>query len=53
MSRFLKVLGVMGMSSVYLMQAPCTTTGGGVSILPNTSGSTISGYVTSLTGGLI
>jgi hypothetical protein len=52
MSRFLKVLGVVGLSSVYLMQAPCTTVGGGVSILPNVGG-LIVGQISALTGGLI
>jgi len=52
MSRFLKVLGVMGMSSVCLMQLPCTQTGGGVSILPNVGG-VIASTISTLTGGLI
>jgi len=55
MSRFLKVLVVVGMSSVYLMQAPCTTIGPGgvgVSILPNVGG-LIVGQISALTGGLI
>jgi len=38
MTRFFKVLFVTGLSSVYLMQAPCTFTGNGFSILPNISG---------------
>lgn len=39
MSRLRKILGVVGLSSVYLMQAPCFTSpnGGGVNILPNIS----------------
>jgi len=52
MSRFLKVLGVVGVSSVYLMQVPCTTTGGGVSILPNIGGLIVA-QIAALTGGLI
>jgi hypothetical protein len=35
MKRFIKVLTVASMSSVYLMQAPCTSPGGnGLTILP-------------------
>ncbi|UCG31963.1 MAG: hypothetical protein JSU68_09885 [Phycisphaerales bacterium] len=52
MARFLKVLGVVGMSSVYLMQAPCTTYNGGVSILPNVGGLIVN-QISALTGGLI
>jgi hypothetical protein len=49
MSRFLKVFGVAAMSSVYLMQAPCTTTGGsGVSLIPN-----VPNLFNNLFGGLI
>jgi hypothetical protein len=51
MSRFLKVLGVMGMSSVCLMQLPCTQTGGGISLLPNVGGIP-STLISSLIGGL-
>lgn len=43
MKRFIKVLTIASMSSVYLMQVPCTSQGGvldslggnGLSILPN------------------
>lgn len=35
MARLLKVLSVMGFSSVYLMQAPCTFETHGFSIIPN------------------
>lgn len=35
MTRFLKVLGVAGLASVYLMQAPCTFAQHGFSIIPN------------------
>jgi hypothetical protein len=35
MTRFFKVLLVTGLSSVYLMQAPCTFAGHGFSIFPN------------------
>ena len=38
MTRLHKILSVVGLSSVYLMQAPCTTIkGGGLTILPNIS----------------
>ena len=37
MSRLGKILSVVGLSSVYLMQNPCTTGTGGVTILPNIS----------------
>jgi len=50
MSRFLKVLSIASLSSVCLMQLPCTTTGsGGFSVLPNIGGALIS----SITGGTI
>jgi hypothetical protein len=35
MARLLKVLAVVGVSSVYLMQAPCTFAPHGFSIIPN------------------
>jgi hypothetical protein len=43
MTRIMKILAAVGMSSVYLMQVPCTSSGGvlnslggnGLSILPN------------------
>lgn len=35
MTRFFKALFVTGLSSVYLMQAPCTFAGHGFSIIPN------------------
>jgi hypothetical protein len=35
MTRFFKVLFVTGLSSVYLMQAPCTFAGHGFSVIPN------------------
>jgi len=35
MTRFFKVLVVAGLSSVYLMQTPCTFAGHGFSIIPN------------------
>jgi hypothetical protein len=35
MTRMLKVLSVLGFSSVYLMQAPCTFEAHGFSIIPN------------------
>jgi len=35
MTRFFKLLFVTGMTSVYLMQAPCTFAQHGFSIIPN------------------
>ena len=35
MTRLLKVITLTGVSSVYLMQAPCTTLEHGFSIVPN------------------
>jgi hypothetical protein len=35
MTRLIKILSVAGLSSVYLMQAPCTFTGNGFSLIPN------------------
>lgn len=35
MTRFLKILGIAGFSSVYLMQGACTISGDGISFLPN------------------
>lgn len=32
MTRLIKVLSVLGLSSVYLMQAPCVNTGSGIAI---------------------
>ena len=50
MSRFLKVFGFVSVSAVFLMQAPCTTTGsGGFSVLPNIGGALIN----SITGGTV
>ena len=50
MSRFLKVFGIASVSAVFLMQAPCTTTGsGGFSVLPNIGGALIN----SITGGAV
>ncbi len=38
MTRLRKILSVVSLSSVYLMQEPCTTIdGGGLSIIPNIS----------------
>ena len=36
MNRLMKVLAIASMSSVYLMQAPCTSTGNGLNVLPFT-----------------
>jgi hypothetical protein len=49
MTRFLKILGIAGFSSVYLMQGACTLSGNGVSFLPNV-GTTITGYINTLLG---
>jgi hypothetical protein len=35
MTRLMKILSVAGLSSVYLMQAPCTFADHGFSIVPN------------------
>ena len=35
MTRFIKILGLAGVSSVYLMQGACTISGDGISLLPN------------------
>ncbi|HOB74257.1 MAG TPA: hypothetical protein PKG54_07005 [Phycisphaerae bacterium] len=35
MTRLAKIMGVIGLTSVYLMQAPCTFAGHGFSIIPN------------------
>lgn len=35
MTRFLKVLALTGLTSVYLMQAPCTFASHGFSMIPN------------------
>jgi hypothetical protein len=35
MRRLVKILGVIGLASVYLMQAPCTFAPHGFSIVPN------------------
>jgi len=35
MTRMIKILCVTGLSSVYLMQAPCTFAGHGFSVVPN------------------
>jgi len=35
MTRLMKILSVASLSSVYLMQTPCTFTGNGFSIIPN------------------
>jgi hypothetical protein len=35
MTRLMKILGVTGLASVYLMQIPCTYAGHGFSIIPN------------------
>lgn len=38
MTRFIKLLAVAGLSSAYLMQAPCTFAGHGFSIFPSIGG---------------
>lgn len=35
MTRLAKILGVVGLTSVYLMQAPCSFQAHGFSIIPN------------------
>jgi len=35
MTRLVKIIGVMGFASVYLMQAPCTFATHGFSMIPN------------------
>lgn len=35
MTRFVRILGFVGLSSVYLMQAPCTFAKHGFSMIPN------------------
>jgi hypothetical protein len=45
----MKVFGIAAMSSVYLMQAPCTTYNG-VSIIPNVG---LGFSIADLTGGLL
>lgn len=48
MTRFFKVFAVAGVSSAYLMQAPCTFAGHGFSIFPTFSqltGTTVLGLL--------
>jgi hypothetical protein len=50
MKRFMKIMTIASMSSVYLMQAPCTSTldhggGAGMSILPATLSSLIRSFI--------
>ena len=54
MYRLLKAFSLVGMSSVYLTSVGfCTRDPHGFSVLPNSFGATIAGYINSLTGGLI
>jgi hypothetical protein len=46
MARLLKAITLVGLTSVTLMQAPCTYTGNGISMIPNVN------IFSSLTGAL-
>lgn len=56
MTRLMKILAVTGLSSVYLMQVPCTNLEHGFSIIPNgiipNPFAGITGTLTGLLGGL-
>ncbi len=54
MTRLFKILGILGFSSVYLMQGTCTVGENGFSILPTfiLSGTNLSSILSGLTGGL-
>lgn len=51
MTRIIKVLALASMSSVYLMQVPCTSNGNGLNILPFTFPNIFAGLYQGLLGG--
>lgn len=52
MTRLFKILGILGFSSIYLMQGACTVGENGYSILPTTilSGANLSNLLSGFTG---
>jgi len=52
MNRLTKVLAIASMSSVYVMQVPCTSDGNGLNLLPFTFPNFFAGLYSGLLGGL-